>query len=1429
MKRKLLFAVMTLITGAWALSASAQEDVTNMYLTNPGFEDCTAETSNKTTGSNVDYASTGWTSVSGGVNSCGAVVSYGGAVQINGVSAPATDNAGATGNTLGLSAGWAQTVSYKSATVTLPAGYYVFTVNAYNNNSSAAILASQCGFVPTSGTSTLSTMPSYPYGAWVKDEIAFYLSDATEGYFQLGVKAQNNTSTTNAKVFFDNLSLVKYDSQVDYTSSVNTGNGWLKGDGTGSGAPTGNNVDLRENYGTATVGTKLYQNVSGLKNGVYKVVLYATSHNARGEGGAKLNGTRDDVAFVFATANGDTKKKYITASGVTPGFLVSEPIQAEIADINVTDGTLQLGLGLDVADITGWHTIQIKSLLRTGDLDLSAFETGLAAVVQQANDLNGLIPTAGYNAIQEVVTANNHTYTTAEDYETAISNISTAISTYATDAIKAAYAEYRALKTVTDAYTTVAVTADTEAKKATNLAAYNTTVSTINATVEAVKTDASAITAQTAALKQAGLAFITGLEPADAADAYDVTYMITNPNFDTDTNGWTTTTGAQNKGTATNNPFPNPPMWENWNPSAYKGKMYQTVTGLPEGKYEFSMYAFVSALGDGTNQYVYAGDQKSGITATVPTLYTVTDITVLNGASLEIGFEQTAAVNSWTQIDQATLKYVGPLADLTPYIDAYRAALNAAKTTAATTDKIAPSVLSSLNTTITTYDEGQVNEASQAALEEATAALKAANTLGQKSIASYAIIAAGRVPDNSLEGWTCETFVPGQDVRFQVNTWSHEGDSGNDPSGMVTPFIENWTGKGNLLGAGKVYYRLEGLEPGEVYRVSALVRSYNEASADAPNGPNFYVLDDVADLTEVGTTFTYKGMSGIYGTQTAAATIGADGILELGIVVASNRNYNWVAFKNIKISTYDAALAEAVAAVQALNGKVPAATYTRVAQAAIDACQGENYPTTAGGFESAIESLNATVESLQSMVTAYTGFLELKAMAEYNRDAESDAEDIAKQDFATAITAAQTSADAATTVAEVETANAQLKTDMNTYVNGCNPVNNGKFNLTYMLVNPNLEGLPTGKPCDGWYTEQPDGNSQVMTNDAVTSEDGKKTAFYEYWSRPAKANGLFNLYTTVANLPVGTYNMSCYAFAQDQGNPATNTAGVYFYANDTQGSQVKNTKLTQQSVEFVNAKVQDVKIGLKPTDTNTYNWMGIGYVELYKVPAQTYIVGSGAWDPTTEGAGDVTVNRKINGGENGWNAICFPFSMTQAEVEQYFGKGSVVKLVKKFDSEKEHLSFKTRDGIVANQPCLLKATEASENGLTISGRTIVAVTSDLTYTGTHVTMTGCYAEETDVPDYGLFVQGGKLKYNNNEYRTYVNSTRAYIVLNGWTPSNGIKGLNITGLDDEATGIAVVENGELRILDGQAYDLSGRAVKNPTKGLYIINGQKVFLK
>ena len=1157
-KLKLLIASCALLLGAG--NASAQTDVTSTYITNPGFESCVAETSDKGTGSNIDYADQGWTSTSSGAQSAGAVVAYGG-VKVNNVAAPASDNTGNSGNALGISVGWSQTVTYKTANVTLPAGYYVLSVNVYNNNAEGTIFNSKFGFV-AGGTSYLSSSPSYPYGSWVKDEVAFYLSEETEGYFQIGGTAQNNTSTTNAKAFFDNLTLIKYDKQTDYTSSVST-TAWLNGEGSSSGTATGNGVSLREYYGSATAGTKLYQNVSGLKNGIYSVVLYATSHNARGEGGATLNGTRDDVAYIYATSSEGTKKSYITASGVTSGFLNTEPIQATITDIEVKDGTLQLGLGLDEANITGWHTIQIKSLTRTAGLDLSG------------------------------------------------------------------------------------------------------------------------------------------------------------------------------------------------------------------------------------------------------------------------------------------------------YISAYESALTNAKAKAETTDKISPTVLTALNTVISTYDTGKVDEEDADALETATEALNNAIAAANTSIASYAIIASGVVRTDILDGWTCTNSNT-----FHINGWSVEGNS--DGSGMTTPFIENWRNKSDNagLGAGTFSYTLAGLEPGEVYYAQALIRSYNERSADAPNGPNFFINDTETDLTSAGKTFTYNNMSGIYATIGAAATVTPEGTLTLGARIANDANYNWVAFKNVSIQSMDDAFDAAVAKVTVLEGTVPTGVYN-TAYAVVTANTGVNYPTTAAGFETAISAIEAAAAAASAYVDSYAAWKTvLTSAGSYSApvssiataqtaivEAADEVSDVtaatteltaaknnydgyvaldAKADILVAVANDNTSANgtlaaaistAATNIEDCNTAaaiaevTATLKTAMVTYIGAANPVGDGaKFDCTFMLTNPDVTGLPAWNKADGWYTEQDGGNSQVMTNDGAAGPNGN--AFYEYWSESAAANDKFTLYQKVT-LPEGTYSMECDAFSsQDTGG---DNCAVYFYANDTQGDLVNNYPMATKTISFVNDSEQEVKIGLKALAGNTYRWMGIGYVELYKVPAQVYAVNeNAAWDYSQSGAGDVTLNRTIVAN---YNTVVFPFSMTQAEVEEKFGTGSKVYVLSSFADD--NITFAVQDGITANKPCLLKATEAG-NSYTLEGRTIVSAANAAPKFGvTGVSMVGNYnASATVDADANNYIVSGDALYLVNSVVT-VKNTRAYFNVETVSPARSIR-MSFDGV----TGIATVENGAVKAVEtGDIYDLSGRKVKKPSKGIYLMNGKK----
>ena len=56
--------------------------------------------------------------------------------------------------------------------------------------------------------------------------------------------------------------------------------------------------------------------------------------------------------------------------------------------------------------------------------------------------------------------------------------------------------------------------------------------------------------------------------------------------------------------------------------------------------------------------------------------------------------------------------------------------------------------------------------------------------------------------------------------------------------------------------------------------------------------------------------------------------------------------------------------------------------------------------------------------------------------------------------------------------------------------------------------------------------------------------------------------------------------------------------------------------------------------------------------------------------------------------------------------------------------------------------------------------------------------------------------------------------------------SSVKALNF--VFNEANGIVAIDNGQLT-MDNFVYDLQGRRVAQPTKGLYIVNGKKVFIK
>lgn len=195
------------------------DDVTDEYIGEPGFENCTASSAG---GGSVSESYSGtnwsWTHTASSSYAAGAVLAYGDGTAYVGNSsyhAPSeawdadegTDNK----NALGVQCRWSDAYSYyTSETTTLPAGTYTMVVHTYNTNTGGASFPvdDYIGFVPTSGTASYCGLVYFEGGEWDVAAVSFTLDEDTEGAFRLGYGTMGNYGSGNTpELFFDDLTL----------------------------------------------------------------------------------------------------------------------------------------------------------------------------------------------------------------------------------------------------------------------------------------------------------------------------------------------------------------------------------------------------------------------------------------------------------------------------------------------------------------------------------------------------------------------------------------------------------------------------------------------------------------------------------------------------------------------------------------------------------------------------------------------------------------------------------------------------------------------------------------------------------------------------------------------------------------------------------------------------------------------------------------------------------------------------------------------------------------------------------------------------------------------------------------------------------------------------------------------------------------------
>jgi hypothetical protein len=217
-----------------------------------------------------------------------------------------------------------------------------------------------------------------------------------------------------------------------------------------------------------------------------------------------------------------------------------------------------------------------------------------------------------------------------------------------------------------------------------------------------------------------------------------LTDFVVNGTFDTTTAPWQTTTGAQNQALASNQGGAfSVPFFENWNPSAVTGKIYQVIENVPNGIYDLSICAFVNNF-NGAVQFVYANADKVALTSGEPTAYVVR--TIVENNTIEVGFEQTEAVANWFGIDNVSLTYLGEYsndaevnmakANFTAAYDEFNAALAACQAMMLKTNfyEVADAA-DQLNAQLESTTDIEALNAMVAQLNEATASLNEINAV----------------------------------------------------------------------------------------------------------------------------------------------------------------------------------------------------------------------------------------------------------------------------------------------------------------------------------------------------------------------------------------------------------------------------------------------------------------------------------------------------------------------------------------------------------------------------------------------------------------------------------------------------------------------------------------------------------------------------
>ena len=367
---------------------------------------------------------------------------------------------------------------------------------------------------------------------------------------------------------------------------------------------------------------------------------------------------------------------------------------------------------------------------------------------------------------------------------------------------------------------------------------------------------------------------------------------------------------------------------------------------------------------------------------------------------------------------------------------------------------------------------------------------------------------------------------------------------------------------------------------------------------------------------------------------------------------------------------------------------------------------------------------------------------------------------------------------------------------------------------------------------NGWSSSQNGGNLQTLNTESWTTSEGVTGApYYDYWNGSANNQ---HAYQNVSDLKAGKYIVTIKARALAGFN-------LYMLINDEKKVDINEIGNTgglfgrgwnDYTAEFEvgNDGMVKLEVANMPAQ-NQAGWFGFGDVRLFKVADLDAITLNENETCTPEAkVADVTLNRTLT---TRWNSIVLPFAVNKKQIAAQFGEGTVVAAYKDatIDETSTTLNFEVVEEMLANVPYLIKPAQAG-NTYTFEGVAIKPA-DNLEAGEGEIKFVGNYENGKQLAEGDYFIDANRNKFYSANGTETMKAFRAIFVSTAAAAAKTMF-FSIRGNSGETTGIEDVKTLAGKTFD--VYSIDGMLVrKNATslnglaKGVYVVNGKKYIAK